>query len=191
MAAQQPPSTPKPKPTHLKTTDSPPHQSQPLSNLFPLPKLLFFPTQPRSHRRRFRRNPNLPPAQTPGLHARPLSAPSQRSHKRRRPHRCWEITDFDEDERRPVRIGDGIGIGFGGAVASGSLMRFWLSRGISGCIQKHGWIFRLMKKKTWTVPAFLFFFGFKSATKKWMLKFSKETNKIIIIFLIIQTRLFI
>uniref|UniRef100_A0A7N2MQF9 Uncharacterized protein n=1 Tax=Quercus lobata TaxID=97700 RepID=A0A7N2MQF9_QUELO len=45
------------------------------------------PTRPRSHRRQFRRNPNLLPTQAPGLQARPLSTPSQRSHKRRRPHR--------------------------------------------------------------------------------------------------------
>ena len=77
---------------HLpKTTDSPPHQSQPLCHHFPLPKLLFFPTQPRSHRRRYRRNPNLPPAQTPGLQARLLFAPSQHSQKRRRPHRRSQL----------------------------------------------------------------------------------------------------
>ena len=74
-----------------KTTDSPPHQSQPLSHLFPLPKLIFLPTQLRYHRRRFRRNHNLPPAQTPSLQARPLSAPSQRSQKRCRPHRRSQL----------------------------------------------------------------------------------------------------
>ena len=63
-------------------------------------------------------------------------------------------------------------------VASGSPIRFWLSQGnrdaSRDAVGFSDWWRRRLGPY---VRFFFFFFGFKSATKKSMLKFSQETNK--------------
>ena len=53
--------------------------------------------------------------------------------------------------------------GFGGVRITDEVLAFARK---SGCIQRRGWIFRLMKKKTWTVCAFFFFFWIQISNQK-------------------------